>query len=128
MTRVCLIDDDLFVRDALALGLGDAGYVVVTAPGAAAGLDVLSRQQIDIVVTDLNMPGTHGSDLIAEARSRWPALPIIAMSGSSVVDNKSVDQVAQQLGADAAIAKPFRAKQLADLMTRVLADRRAEPP
>ena len=34
--RILLIDDDIFVRDAVALGLGDAGYEVVTAPGAAA--------------------------------------------------------------------------------------------
>lgn len=128
MMRVCLIDDDIFVRDALALGLGDAGYDVVTAPGAAAGLDVLARQHIDIVVTDLNMPGTHGSELIAEARARWPALPIIAMSGSTAVENMPLDQVARQIGADAAIAKPFRAKQLADLMTRVLSGRGGAPP
>lgn len=38
MSRVCLVDDDILVRDALALGLQDAGYEVLTAPGAAAGL------------------------------------------------------------------------------------------
>lgn len=116
------------MRDALALGLGDAGYDVVVAPGAAAGLDVLARQQIDAVVTDLNMPGTHGSELVAEARIRWPNLPIIAMSGSSIVEGRSIEEVALSIGADAAIAKPFRARQLAELLAKVLTQRGLTPP
>lgn len=128
MLRVCLIDDDIFVRDALALGLGDAGYDVVVAPGAAAGLDILTRQQIDAVVTDLNMPGTHGAVLIAEARTRFPNLPIIAMSGSSTSGGRDLVDVANENGADAAIIKPFRAKQLAELLERILTARGVSPP
>lgn len=128
MLRVCLIDDDIFVRDALALGLGDAGYEVVVAPGAAAGLDILARQQIDAVVTDLNMPGTHGAVLIAEARTRFPNMPIIAMSGSSTSGGRDLEDVANENGADAAITKPFRAKQLAELLARILTARGVSPP
>jgi DNA-binding response OmpR family regulator len=128
MTRVCLIDDDIFVRDALALGLSDAGYDVVVAPGAAAGLDVLTRQHIDAVITDLNMPGTHGADLIAEARTRWPDMPIIAISGSSTSGGRNMEDVAKENGADASIIKPFRARQLADLLARVLTARGGAPP
>jgi CheY-like chemotaxis protein len=122
MTRICLIDDDIMVRDALALGLSDAGYDVVVAPGAAAGLDVLARQHIDLVVTDLNMPGTHGAELIAQARARWPHLPIIAMSGSSIIEGRDIDEVARSVGANSAIAKPFRAKQLAGMIADILAE------
>ncbi len=127
MTRVCLIDDDHSVRDALALGLGDAGYDVVVAPGAAAGLDVLTRQNIDAVITDLNMPGTPGSALIAEARARWPYMPIIAISGSPVINGRDLQDVAREIGADAAINKPFRARELAALLARVVAARAAPP-
>src|SRR5262245_40147596 len=102
MLRVCLIDDDILVREALALGLNDAGYFVAVAPGAAAGLDMLSRQHIDAVVTDLNMPGTHGAVLIAEARARFPDMPIIAMSGSATSGGRNMEDVARESGADAA--------------------------
>ena len=67
--RICLIDDDIFVRDAMALGLGDAGFDVITAPGAAAGFDIASRESVQAIITDMNMPGTGGAQFIPEARA-----------------------------------------------------------
>lgn len=122
--RLCLIDDDMFVRDAMALGLGDAGFEVITAPGAAAGLDVLDREHIDVVITDMNMPGTGGAQFIPEARTRWPQMPIVAISGSAVIDGRNTADVARALGADATLIKPFRARELAALIERVLDVRR----
>lgn len=124
--RICLIDDDIFVRDAMALGLGDAGFDVITAPGAAAGFDIASREQIDAIITDMNMPGTGGAQFIPEARSRWPDVPIIAISGAAVIDGRNTSDVARDLGADATLIKPFRARELAALIDRVLAARK--PP
>lgn len=123
--RLCLIDDDTFVRDAMALGLGDAGFEVITAPGAAAGLDVLDREHIDVVITDMNMPGTGGAQFIPEARARWPQMPIVAISGAAVIDGRNTADVARALGADATLIKPFRARELAALIERVLDVRRA---
>lgn len=122
--RLCLIDDDTFVRDAMGLGLGDAGFEVITAPGAAAGLDVLDREHIDVVITDMNMPGTGGAQFIPEARARWPQMPIVAISGAAVIDGRNTADVARALGADATLIKPFRARELAALIERVLDVRR----
>jgi DNA-binding response OmpR family regulator len=124
--RICLIDDDSFVRDALALGLRDAGFEVLTAPGAAAGYDIAAREHVDAIVTDLNMPGTGGAQLITEIRARWPHMPVVAISGASVFDGRSIEALARELGADAALAKPFRARELGALLERLLAERR--PP
>jgi len=121
--RICLIDDDGFVRDALALGLTDAGYDVITAPGAAAGFDVANREFLHAIVTDMNMPGTSGAELISEARARWPDIPIVAISGAAAIDGRAIDDVARELGADAAMTKPFRARELAALLDKLLADR-----
>lgn len=118
--RICLIDDDIFVRDALALGLGDAGFEVVAAPGAAAGLDIAKRERIDAIVTDMNMPGTGGAQLIAEARAQWPDLPIVAISGADVIDGRGMAEIARELGASAALVKPFRARELAAVLERLL--------
>ncbi len=125
MSRVCLVDDDILVRDALALGLTDAGYEVLTAPGAAAGLDLVKRQAFDALVTDINMPGTDGVQLISQARAAFPNLPIIAISGATEVEGRSLGDAAVHLGASASLVKPFRARQLAEVLDRLLADRRA---
>ena len=124
--QICLIDDDVFVRDALALGLSDAGYRVLTAPGAAAGFDVAQREFLHAIVTDMNMPGTSGAQLISEARARWPDLPIVAISGAGVVDGRPIHEVAIELGANAALTKPFRARELAALLDKLIAERAAQ--
>src|SRR5215467_3277307 len=99
--RICLIDDDPFVRDALSLGLSDAGFEVCVAPGAAAALDMLQRDPVDAVVTDMKMPGFDGGALIAALRERWPGLPVIAISGGGEIGGKSVEDIARDQGADA---------------------------
>ncbi|QGZ93423.1 response regulator [Terricaulis silvestris] len=111
--RICLIDDDSFIRDALALGLTDGGYDVMTAPGAAAGLDLVARQGADAIVTDLNMPGTSGAQLIAEARIAWPDMPIVAISGEV---GANAATLARSFGANAYLQKPFSARTLIMLL------------
>jgi CheY-like chemotaxis protein len=118
-----VIDDEVAVLDATALGLREAGYEVLTAPGAAAGLDVVDRSQIDAIVTDMNMPGTSGAQLIVEARAKWPDLPIIAVSGSHAADGASMLDQACALGADALLAKPFRAADLRRVIDRVMGEK-----
>lgn len=120
MTRVCLIDDDIYVRDAMALGLGDEGFDVVTAPGVAAGLDIVAREGVDAIVTDMHMPGTDGAALIAEARQRWPHLPIVAITGSMTFGGEDIEDVAKRFGVDALMVKPFRARELAQTLKRLL--------
>ncbi len=124
--RICLIDDDIFVRDALALGLSDAGFDVMAAPGAAAGYDLAARENVEAVVTDLNMPGTDGAQLISELRARWPELPIVAISGASQIDGRQTTDIARERGADATMIKPFRARELAAVLERLLSERRAQ--
>jgi CheY-like chemotaxis protein len=119
--RICLVDDDIFVRDAIALGLRDLGYTVKVAPGAMAGLDLIQHNEIDALVTDLRMPGASGAQLIAEARARWPTMPIIAISGASHVEGLSVIDAARALGANALLTKPFRASELATALDKLLA-------
>jgi DNA-binding response OmpR family regulator len=123
-TRICVIDDDVFILDAVTSALRDAGYEVLTAPGAAAGLDIVVRTGADAIVTDMNMPGTSGAQLIAEARARWPDMPIVAISGSINAEGESMLDAAHALGADALLPKPFRAAELTIVLGRVLSQRR----
>lgn len=134
--RLCLIDDDIFILEALALELRRHDFEVRVAPGAAAGLDIVRREGVDAVVTDINMPGTNGMQLITQIREEWGNLPIIAMSGSYDESGRPLSEAAVDIGASCAIAKPFRASQLLPLLETFglrgepageVADRRAPP-
>ncbi|MFZ2031592.1 MAG: response regulator [Vitreimonas sp.] len=119
-----MIDDDVFVLEALALGLRDCGYEVRTATGAAAGLDLILRGGVDAVVTDLNMPGAGGAQLIAEVRARWLHLPIIAISGAHDSACSDLADAAHVLGADTMLIKPFRARELDEALQHAMRVRR----
>jgi len=118
--RICLIDDDTFARNALTLALEDAGYEVMPAPGAAAGFDAVRRNGADAIVTDMNMPGTGGAELIMQARQAWPQMPIVAISGSSAVGERSLTDVARDRGANAALSKPFAVGELTAVLEQLL--------
>jgi len=119
-TRICLIDDDIYVRDALAIGLRDAGYDVTTAPGAVAGLDHLMHAGADAIITDMSMPGTDGATLISQVRTAWPQMPIIAISGASQIEGRDMVEVARESGASAILAKPFRVLEMVALLGRLV--------
>ena len=120
MRHICLIDDDIFVRDAIALGLGDAGFRVSTAPGAAAGLDLVKREGADAIVTDMSMPGTDGAQLMTQVRLLFPGMPVVAISGSSSIGGRDALVVAHERGANAVMTKPFRASALAIVLNELL--------
>ncbi len=120
MRHICLIDDDIFVRDAIALGLGDAGFHVAAAPGAAAGLDIVKGGGVEAVVTDMSMPGTDGAQLITQVHALFPDLPIVAISGSSVIEGRDALEIARERGAHAVMTKPFRASALAVVLNELL--------
>jgi DNA-binding NtrC family response regulator len=94
--RICLIDDDIYVRDSLALGLREAGDVVPAAPSAVSGLDFVRRHGADAIVTDMRMPGTTGAELIAQAGAAWPLIAIIAISGAGAIDGRDVADLVRE--------------------------------
>ncbi len=119
MARICLIDDDPMVRDALALGLSDAGFEIVTAEDAKSALRLLESERFDAAITDMNMPAVNGVDLIASMRTKDPALPIVAISGASEIGGRSLNDVAREVGAAACLVKPFRARELVAVLARI---------
>jgi signal transduction histidine kinase/CheY-like chemotaxis protein len=80
--KVLLVDDDLAVLTTLREGLSDLGWEVPIAPDAETALGMLDRRDgLDVVVTDISMPGMGGAEFARAVRLRRPDLPIILMSG-----------------------------------------------
>ncbi|MEP7227954.1 MAG: response regulator [Gemmatimonadales bacterium] len=82
-----MVEDEPAVRAIATRSLERAGFRVLQASGGAAALEVIKQYgQPDVVLTDLMMPGIGGNELARRLVERWPALPILFMSGYSVVD------------------------------------------
>jgi len=108
-TTVLLTEDEDSVRDAARRLLERAGFSVVTASNASEALQVLDtlRDAVDILVTDVLMPGLDGVQLARRARELVPTLGVIVMSGYADVPQRDAHAVAHIL-----IEKPFSATAL----------------
>jgi len=80
--RILLVDDEDMVRDTLVASLEEAGYAVVAAAGGTEALALLEAPgDVDVLVTDLSMPGMGGLAVIQEAQRLRPGLPAILLTG-----------------------------------------------
>ena len=107
--RVLVVDDRPDVRLSLVYMLEASGFDVAEAADGAQALGLVEKHRVEVVLTDLAMPGMDGRELTKElvARSRYRPR-VIVMSGSERLE--SVD--AAELGADAVLSKPFTRDQL----------------
>ena len=112
MSAVLVIDDNVELRDVLALALRQHGHVVQTAGDGCEGLKLLERQSFDILVTDLVMPDKDGLEVLQFARKRHPHMRIVVMSGDSPRHAALYLNIATKLGAHQTLQKPFRISAL----------------
>jgi CheY-like chemotaxis protein len=114
---ILLVDDEALVRHTLEASLRLNGYEMLHAGDGDEALDVLAAASVDLVVTDLAMPGREGIETIIEIRRRFPHVKVIALSG---VFGGFYLGMARQLGADAALSKPVRTELLRRTVNDVL--------
>jgi CheY-like chemotaxis protein len=117
--KVLVIDDDHLVRYALSKVLSSYGYEVVTAADGKRGMIVLREEHPDVVVTDIIMPEQEGIDTIIQIRRERPGVKIIAISGGGRIRNIDFLEMAQSLGADEVLAKPFESEELLSCLLRL---------
>lgn len=119
--KILVIDDDYFVRYTLARILRANGYEVVTAADGELGMNVFRSTAPDLVITDIIMPNQEGIETIRLMRRERPDSKIIAISGGARIGNLDVLELAQKLGADEVIHKPFDAAELLGRVRKFLA-------
>lgn len=79
--RVLLVEDNALIRMSDADMVAELGYAVVDAESAEEALRILSHDTVDILVTDLGLPGMSGEELSREVRRRWPEIRIVFSTG-----------------------------------------------
>jgi DNA-binding response OmpR family regulator len=116
--KILVIDDDARFRRLAAKILTTDGHEVIEASDGAEGMRVFRKEKPGLVITDIIMPNQEGIETILELRRENPTIKIVAMSGSPGPSGGFL-KMAQQLGADEIIAKPFRAQELRAVVRRL---------
>jgi CheY-like chemotaxis protein len=120
VARVLVIDDDEEHRTLIKAMLVGVGHRVEEATNGAEGLKLFGKQPPHLVLTDINMPGLDGHEVISALRMVNKKVPIIAISGGSAIAKDELLLKAAQLGADEVIMKPFAFEQLVGAVNRAL--------
>jgi CheY-like chemotaxis protein len=126
--KVLLIDDDPLVQYTVSKILTSRGYEVVAAADGERGFEAVAVENPAVVITDLIMPEQEGLETIIRIKREYPEIGIIAISGGGRYNNLDMLPMAQSLGADAIVSKPFEPEELLNPLRRLaglLADREA---
>ena len=118
--KLLVVDDEKNIREGLAASLEMEGYEVETASNGSEGLARFQKGDIDLVITDLRMPGLPGEQLLKRVIGENPGIPVIVLTGHGTVET-AVE--AMRNGAWDFLTKPVNLDHLAELVKRALANR-----
>ncbi len=116
--QILIVDDSKTMLDMLNCTLDGAGYEVVQAENGQEGLSALAANNIDVIITDINMPVMDGIAFIREVRKNPAnkALPILTLTTESSAEKKNEGREA---GATGWIVKPFDPTKLLNVIRKV---------
>ncbi len=116
---ILVVEDNEALRRVVTRQLGELGYRVLAAQNAAAGLELLDRQSVDLLLTDIVMPGgINGRELARRARQRWPDIKIVFTSGFS--EARLNGDAGPLAACTPLLSKPYRKEDLASAAREAL--------
>src|SRR5574344_2017923 len=115
-----IIDDEKNIREGLGANFEMEGYNVKLAAHGQEGLDFLSKGDIDLVITDLRMPGISGEEVLRKVTTETPGIPVIVLTGHGSID-AAVD--AMRNGAYDFLTKPLNLDHLSLIVKKALKNR-----
>jgi len=114
--RILVVDDEESMLLMLKTFFTEKGYDCLTASNGAKALEILEKEKIDIVITDMRMPEMDGLDLLRNIKETHKNISAVIMTGFS---EEYTTTEALNLGADGYITKPFRNKELLLILKRI---------
>ncbi|MCS4306503.1 two-component system response regulator GlrR [Rheinheimera pacifica] len=111
--KLLLVDDDPSLLRLLTLRLEGEGYQVISADSAEAALPLLMKNSVDVVLSDLRMPGLDGMSLFDEIAKRYPGLPVVLMTAHGSIPEAVA---ATQRGVFGFLTKPLNTNELRDIL------------
>jgi CheY-like chemotaxis protein len=120
--RLLVVDDEPLVRQTLVTLLRATGHSASEAVDGPSALACLEQAAVDVVITDLGMPGMSGWELAGAIKARWPSLPILLLTGWQ--EQMPEDEGNRQF-VDAILGKPVRLGDLVRALEEILARERS---
>jgi len=120
MACVVVIDDQEPIRRIVRRALEQAGHQVLDAEDGELGLQLLEHHPVDVVVSDIFMPGMDGIQMLRQIRKQFPALKVIVMSGGDSSGMLDLRRDAELLGAVKSLSKPFTTHEIVTIVNSVL--------
>ncbi len=117
---ILVIDDEKNIRTGLQAALEMDGYEVLLAEDGTTGLSLALNNDVDLVITDLRMPGVSGEEVLRRITTETPGIPVIVLTGHGTVEN-AVE--AMRSGAYDFLTKPLNLDRLSLLVKRALQSR-----
>ena len=117
---ILIVDDEKNIREGLSKALALAGYGTRMAATGSEAVRVLERDAVDLVITDLRMPGLSGEQLLRRVVAAYPAIPVIILTGHGTIESAVT---AMHAGAYDFLTKPVNLDRLELLVKRALSRR-----
>jgi CheY-like chemotaxis protein len=118
MRKILVLDDDTIIRSYFERLLTRLGYTVSLAANGAEGLSACEDPEIDLIISDLFMPGApFGIELIRQLREKRPSCPIVVISGEG---GMKIVQDCAALGVTEFLTKPFEMGFIRDVLQRLI--------
>ncbi len=115
--RILLVDDSPETLEVLERNLVSLGFRILTAPDVAQAIKILDANPVDLVITDLKMPGASGVDLVRHVRENFKETEVMVITGYPTVQSAVA---AVKTGAEDYLAKPFTDEELFSSVRRIL--------
>jgi len=116
-SNIMIVEDDFDLREALSDTLKLAGYTVLEASNGNVALDMLANEEINMIVSDVQMDGMDGHTLLKRVKSQFSDVPIVLMTAYGTIQ-KAVE--AMQSGAVDYLVKPFEAEVLVNMVSQYI--------
>jgi two-component system, chemotaxis family, chemotaxis protein CheY len=119
LQTILVVDDSTTIRQVINFCLKEAGYQVIEAVDGQDALEKLSKNQVDLLLTDLHMPRKNGFELAKDVRAsaKHKYIPILVLTTESQLSSK---EEGKSIGVTGWFVKPFEPAQLIKVVKRVL--------
>lgn len=113
--NILVVDDEEIMRNLLEKLLTLEGYNILTAVDGQDALEVIAKEKVDLVVSDMKMPRMDGFELLKNLRNNYPDIGVVIMTGYG--DTYTIKD-ALLLGADEYLSKPFKRLELLSVVEK----------